>query len=153
MPWYGPRGHFDYFSAADILKGRLDPGALAGKTLILGASAPGLMDLRSTPVGGIYPGPEINLSLLAGMLHQRIHAQPPWVLGFELVSLLALGVFMVLLYPRLNAPLLLVVSGDCFSRRWGQPVGVVSGTRVAYCGVIGIAGATDAVALSNELSA
>ncbi|MGY2461739.1 CHASE2 domain-containing protein [Vreelandella sulfidaeris] len=111
VPWYGPRGHFDYFSAADILKGRLDPGALAGKTLILGASAPGLMDLRSTPVGGIYPGPEINLSLLAGMLHQRIHAQPPWVLGFELVSLLALGVFMVLLYPRLNAPLLLVVSG------------------------------------------
>jgi adenylate cyclase len=69
------------------------------------------MDLRSTPVGGVYPGPEINLSLLAGMLHQRIHAQPPWVLGLEVVSLIALGAFMVLLYPRLNAPLLLVVSG------------------------------------------
>ncbi|MGQ7262803.1 CHASE2 domain-containing protein [Vreelandella sp. V005] len=111
VPWYGPRGHFDYFSATDILKGRLDQDALAGKTLILGASAPGLMDLRSTPVGGVYPGPEINLSLLAGMLHQRIHAQPPWVLGLEVVSLIALGAFMVLLYPRLNAPLLLVVSG------------------------------------------
>jgi len=111
VPWYGSRGHFDYFSATDILKGRLEPGALAGKTLILGASAPGLMDLRSTPVGGVYPGPEINLSLLAGMLHQRIHAQPPWVLGLEVVSLIALGAFMVLLYPQLNAPLLLVVSG------------------------------------------
>nr|WP_260578985.1 adenylate/guanylate cyclase domain-containing protein [Halomonas populi] len=110
VPWYGPRGHFDYISAADILNERLEPGALAGKALILGASAPGLMDLRSTPVGGVYPGPEINLSLLAGMLHQSIQAQPPWVLGFELVNLLALGVFMVLLYPRLNAPLLLVVS-------------------------------------------
>ncbi|MCL7929670.1 CHASE2 domain-containing protein [Halomonas llamarensis] len=111
VPWYGPRGHFDYYSAADVLEGRLEPGALAGKTLILGASAPGLMDLRSTPVGAVYPGPEINLSLLAGMLHQSIKAQPPWVLGFELVSLSALGLLMVLLYPRLNAPLLLVVSG------------------------------------------
>ncbi|WP_346796570.1 adenylate/guanylate cyclase domain-containing protein [Halomonas sp. Bachu 37] len=111
VPWYGPRGHFDYISAVDVLEGRLEPDALAGKTLILGASAPGLMDLRSTPVGAVYPGPEINLSLLAGMLHQSIKAQPPWVLGFELVSLTALGLFMILLLPRLNAPLLLVVSG------------------------------------------
>ncbi|AMD01039.1 CHASE2 domain-containing protein [Halomonas chromatireducens] len=110
VPWYGPRGHFDYISAVDVLEGRLEPGALAGKTLILGASAPGLMDLRSTPVGGVYPGPEINLSLLAGMLHQSIHAQPPWVLGFELVSLAALGILMVLLYPHLNALLLVAIS-------------------------------------------
>ncbi|RCV90861.1 CHASE2 domain-containing protein [Billgrantia montanilacus] len=110
VPWYGPRGHFDYIPAVDVLEGRLEPGALAGKTLILGASAPGLMDLRSTPVGGVYPGPEINLSLLAGMLHQSIHAQPPWVLGFELVSLAALGILMVLLYPHLNALLLVAIS-------------------------------------------
>lgn len=110
VPWYGARGHFEYVSAVDVLEGHLAPGALAGKTLILGASAPGLMDLRSTPVGGVYPGPEINLSLLAGMLHQTIKAQPPWVLGFELVSLAALGVLMVFVYPRLTAPLLLVVS-------------------------------------------
>lgn len=110
VPWYGPRGHFAYISAVDVLEGTLAPGALAGKTLILGASAPGLMDLRSTPVGAVYPGPEINLSLLAGMLHQTIKAQPPWVLGLELASLAALGVLMVFVYPRLTAPLLLVVS-------------------------------------------
>ena len=110
VPWYGRRGHFEYISAADVLQGRLAPGALAGKILILGASAPGLMDLRSTPVGAVYPGPEINLSLLAGMLHQRIHAQPPWVLGLELVCLSVLGMIMALLYPRLKAPLLIVLS-------------------------------------------
>lgn len=111
VPWYGPRGHFTYISAVDVLEGRLEPGALAGKTLILGASAPGLMDLRSTPVGAVYPGPEINLSLLAGMLHQSIKAQPTWVVGFELVSLALLGLVMVALYPHLNALLLLLVSG------------------------------------------
>lgn len=110
VPWYGERGHFTYISAADVLSERLEPEELAGKTLILGASAPGLMDLRSTPVGGVFPGPEVNMSLLAGMLHQSFKAQPPWVAGFELLSLVVLGAVMVLVYPRLSAPVLLGVS-------------------------------------------
>ncbi|MFI0472836.1 CHASE2 domain-containing protein [Halomonas sp. HMF6819] len=111
VPWYGPRGHFEYISAADILEGRIEPGSLKGKILILGASAPGLMDLRSTPVGAVYPGPEINLGLLAGMLHQSFKAQPPWIQGFDLVNLCALGLIIVVIFPRLNAPLLMAVSG------------------------------------------
>lgn len=110
VPWYGERGHFDYIAATDVLNERVEPGALAGRTLILGASAPGLLDLRSTPVGGVFPGPEINMTLLAGMLHQRFKAQPPWVAGAELVSLVLLGALMTLLYPRLSAPVLLLVS-------------------------------------------
>lgn len=120
VPWYGERGHFDYYSAVDVLEGRLPPEALAGKTLILGTSAPGLLDLRSTPVGAVFPGAEINLSLLAGMLHQSIKAQPPWVLGFELVSLVALGLFMVWLYPRLNAGALLLVSAGLIGAAIGS---------------------------------
>ncbi|PMR76001.1 CHASE2 domain-containing protein [Billgrantia endophytica] len=107
VPWYGPRGHFRSVSAVDVLEGRVERDELAGATLILGASAPGLMDLRSTPVGAVYPGVEINLSLLAGMLHQRFMAEPPWVAGAELVGLLLLGLLMSVLYPRLGAPLLL----------------------------------------------
>lgn len=119
VPWYGERGHFDYFSATDVLEGRVPPDALAGRTLILGTSAPGLLDLRSTPVGGVFPGAEINLSLLAGMLHQSIKAQPPWVLGYELLSLALLGLLMVWLYPRLNAPFLLLASGGLIAAAVG----------------------------------
>ena len=43
--------------------------------------------------------------------------------------------------------------GTAFLGGRRQPVGVVSGACVAYCRVIGIAGGTDAVALSNELPA
>ncbi|MBD3898145.1 adenylate/guanylate cyclase domain-containing protein [Halomonas sp. ML-15] len=110
VPWYGPRGHFDYVSAVDVLEGELEPGELAGATLILGASAPGLMDLRATPVGAVFPGPEIHLSLLAGMLHQSFMAEPPWVAGAELVTLLALGALMVVVYPLLGAPWLMALS-------------------------------------------
>ncbi|MCE8022409.1 adenylate/guanylate cyclase domain-containing protein [Halomonas sp. MCCC 1A11036] len=110
VPWYGPRGHFDYVSAVDVLEGEMAPGELAGTTLILGASAPGLMDLRATPVGAVFPGPEIHLNLLAGMLHQSFMADPPWVAGAELVALVGLGALMVVLYPLLGAPWLMALS-------------------------------------------
>jgi adenylate cyclase len=110
VPWYGPRDHFDRVSAVDVLEGRVDEGRLEGASLILGSTAPGLMDLRSTPVGGVFPGPEINLSLLAGMLHQSFLAEPPWVAGVEFVGLLVLGLLMVAIYPYLNAPVMVAVS-------------------------------------------
>ncbi|APX92421.1 adenylate/guanylate cyclase domain-containing protein [Halomonas sp. 1513] len=110
VPWYGRRGHFDYVSAVDVLEGEVEPGELAGASLILGASAPGLMDLRATPMGPVFPGPEIHLNLLAGMLHQSFRAEPPWVAGAELVTLVGMGALMVVLYPLLGAPWLMALS-------------------------------------------
>ncbi|WP_041725860.1 CHASE2 domain-containing protein [Desulfurispirillum indicum] len=103
VPWYGPRGHFTYISAADILFRRTDPRALEGALAIFGASAPGLMDLRSTPVASVYPGPEINASMLAGILHQSYKAEPPYTLAAALLVLGIVGGLSTLLFPRLQA--------------------------------------------------
>ena len=47
----GPRGRsFAYLSAADLLAGRTGPGELAGKLVLVGSTAPGLFDVRPTPV-------------------------------------------------------------------------------------------------------
>ncbi|WP_257646078.1 CHASE2 domain-containing protein [Ottowia beijingensis] len=52
-----PRGgSFRYISALDVLEGRLPAGELKGRYTLLGFTAPGLMDLRATPVGEVYPG-------------------------------------------------------------------------------------------------
>lgn len=110
VPWYGERGHFNYVSAKDILLGLADPSLLEGALVILGASAPGLMDLRSTPVGSVYPGPEINATLLAGMLHQSFKAEPPFTLAAALLLLLALGLLMTYFFPRLQALAVFVIS-------------------------------------------
>ncbi|MBB5022581.1 CHASE2 domain-containing protein [Desulfurispira natronophila] len=110
VPWYGPRGHFTYISAADILHRRIDPQALEGALAIFGASAPGLMDLRSTPVASVYPGPEINASMLAGILHQSYKAEPPYSLAAALLILSTVGILVTLVFPRLNAVAIVVVS-------------------------------------------
>ena len=110
VPWYGGRGHFTYISAADVLAGRADPQDLQGTLAILGASAPGLMDLRSTPVASVYPGPEINASMLAGILHQSYHAEPAYTTAAGLLLLGILGLIITLVFPALKAVAVLLVS-------------------------------------------
>src|SRR5690606_16612858 len=65
-------------------------------------TAPGLFDLRSTPVAAVYPGVEIHANLIAGMLDQAIKRKPPYVLGAEIVLLLATGIALTLALPLLS---------------------------------------------------
>ena len=75
VPYRGPGGpgggSFDYVSAADLLDGRIAAGTLAGKLVLVGSSAPGVFDLRSTPVAAVYPGVEVHANLLSGLLDGR----------------------------------------------------------------------------------
>ncbi len=110
VPWYGPSGTFTRVSAADVLSGSVSPEQLNGRIALLGTSAPGLMDLRSTPVNAIFPGVEIHASLLAGMLQMNFKHQPGYATGVTVVGLLLLGLLMTWLYPRLPAIGLMAVS-------------------------------------------
>ncbi|MHB1100909.1 MAG: CHASE2 domain-containing protein, partial [Burkholderiales bacterium] len=102
VPYRGESGSFKYVSAVDVLNGRLDPVALSGKIVLVGTSAPGLMDLRATPVGNVYPGVEIHANLLAGILEQNIMQKPAYARSVELLTLLATGLLLTLLLPKLS---------------------------------------------------
>ncbi len=54
--------------------------------MLVGTTAPGLLDLRSTPVGKVYPGVEIHANLISGMLDGTIKQMPPYVLGAEVAA-------------------------------------------------------------------
>jgi adenylate cyclase len=102
VPYRGKQGSFKYLSAADVIQGKADPADLKGKIVLVGTTAPGLFDLRSTPVASVYPGVEIHANLIAGMLDQRVKQKPPYVLGAEIVLLLLTGVAMTLALPLLT---------------------------------------------------
>lgn len=103
VPWAGKREHFPYISAAHVLEGRVNPEALDGKIVLLGTSAPGLMDLRSTSVGAVFPGVEIHANVLAGMLQMSFRAEPGYSLAITVLTLFTLGLLMTWLYPRTRA--------------------------------------------------
>ncbi len=102
IPYRGYQASYKYISIADIMSDRIKPGELKGKIALIGTTAPGLLDLRATPVGEAYPGVEIHANLITGMLDGTIKLKPPYILGAEVVLLLLSGLAMVLLLPLLS---------------------------------------------------
>lgn len=101
----GPMGRsFRYVSAQQVLSGRLAPGELAGQLVLVGSSAPGLADLRATPVHSAMPGVEVHAHLLAGLLDGHLPQRPAWAPGFE-AALIGLSLALAALAgSRLSAP-------------------------------------------------
>ncbi len=91
VPYRGPQGSFPYISASAVLNRQVEPERLAGAIVLVGATAAGLMDLRTTPLQNIYPGVEVNANLMAGILDQSIKYQPAFTRGLESLLLLVLG--------------------------------------------------------------
>lgn len=102
IPYRGPQGSFAYVSATDVLNDRLPPESLKDRIILIGTTAPGLMDLRATPVATTFPGVEVHANLIAGMLDQAIKHRPAYLLAADVIQVLLTGVLLVFLLPRLS---------------------------------------------------
>jgi adenylate cyclase len=119
IPYRGEGGangaSFRYVSAANVLLGKLPTASLKGKVILIGSSAPALEDLRVTPMGGAYPGVEVQANIVAGLIDGRAPSRPDYALGFEIFQLAVLGALMLAFLPALSAlsavALALVLSG------------------------------------------
>jgi adenylate cyclase len=125
VPFRGRQGSFPYIPAYKILNGEADAEQLRGKIILVGTTAPGLLDLRSTPVQNIYPGVEVHANIISGILDNRIKHMPAWTLGYEFVLLVVIAVSMALLLPLVSP--LLAAAGTL-----GFAAMVTSGTFIAW---------------------
>ncbi len=118
VPYYGGRGTFEYISVIDIFRQTVAKEKLQGAIVLLGTSAPGLLDLRTTPVQSVYPGVEVHANLIAGILHQSFKHQPSYTIGGEILLLVFLGLLLTFTLPRLNPLPILVGSVLIFTGIW-----------------------------------
>jgi adenylate cyclase len=102
IPYRGKRGSFKYISLADVYFDKVPKDELRGKIALIGTTAPGLLDLRSTPVGSVYPGVEIHANMITAMLDNDFKQKPPYMLGAEVVLLLVGGIALAMLVPLLS---------------------------------------------------
>ncbi|MBP1204140.1 adenylate cyclase [Duganella sp. 1411] len=98
----GPRGGaFRYVSAADVLTGRAPAALLKGAVVLVGTTAPGLVDLRATPVNPEYPGVEIHANIIKSILDGHFKARPYYAIVLEAGLILLAGLLLTFALPAL----------------------------------------------------
>jgi CHASE2 domain-containing sensor protein/nitrogen-specific signal transduction histidine kinase len=106
---YAPSDPARYVSAAKLLADAGSSALPAGRLILVGATAAGLMDLHPTPLGTPLPGVEIHAQLLENLLGQRVLSRPALATLGELAFALAFGMALIFLQPRLTNRWLLLV--------------------------------------------
>jgi adenylate cyclase len=120
---------YPHVSMADVVEGGLPAERFRDKIVLVGATATGVGDIKSTPYGGTdFAGVEIHANVIDNILHNdflvRGAKQQLWDAVFILVFGFPLGIFMALVQPRwmwLGAALLLplaAVDYGAFRRGW-----------------------------------
>ena len=102
IPYRGPYKSFEYISASDVLNKSVAKEKLEGKIVLIGTTAPGLLDLRATPVGNAFPGVEIHANMITGILDGTIKQAPDWTNVANLALILILGIALALILPALS---------------------------------------------------
>jgi adenylate cyclase len=93
----GPSGGaFRYVSAADVLAGRTPPEVLKNAIVLVGTTAPGLQDLRTTPVNKDFPGVEVHANIIKSILDGRFKSRPLFADGIEFFQIVVVGVVLAL---------------------------------------------------------
>jgi adenylate cyclase len=111
---YARRDPSIYVSAADVLDNTVPPNKIAGKLVLIGTSAAGLNDIKTTPVSSTMPGVEIHAQVLESVLSGAVISQPNYALGVELLAALIIGILVIIFTPNLG-PVRLVIAGAMFA--------------------------------------
>jgi adenylate cyclase len=103
-----------YVSATDVLEGRVPPEKIKGKLVLVGTSAAGLNDLKTTPVDPAMPGVEIHAQVLESALTRAVLSQPYYGPALEFFAAMLLGVLVIAFAPMFG-PVTLVGVGALFA--------------------------------------
>jgi CHASE2 domain-containing sensor protein/signal transduction histidine kinase len=102
IPFVGAQGHFHEVSAADVLRGRVKAGLFKDKYVLIGPTAPGLLDNFPTPVSGAegMPSVEIEANTLEAVDHHIQITAAPHAATLALSVILLWVTFLELLWLK-----------------------------------------------------
>jgi len=103
--YHGPSYTYPHYSMADVIEGKVKPETFAGKIALIGATATGIGDLRTTPFGSHdYPGVEIHANVIDDILNhnflKRGAKQSLWDFLLILFFGIPFGIWLALVSPR-----------------------------------------------------
>jgi len=125
LHFFGPAGTYKSYSLASLINSwvqiqhgqqpQVKPDEFRNKIVFLATSAPGLLDLRPTPVSSVTPGVEIQATALDNLLQGRAIGFPPRALSlvvflfFGLISGLIVSLLVKIIWQSLG--LIIILAG------------------------------------------
>ncbi len=103
-----------YVPAINVLDKTVAPDMIAGKLVLIGTSAVGLNDIKTTPVSRAMPGVEIHAQVLESALTGAVISQPIYGIAIEFTTALIFGLLVIVFAPSFG-PVTLVALGAVFA--------------------------------------
>jgi adenylate cyclase len=89
-----------YVSARDILQGTVDPERFRDKLVLVGLTGTGLTDMRTTALGELVPGIEIQAQVIETIFEGRFLRRPTWLKWEEGAFIMTFGLLIIWYVPR-----------------------------------------------------
>jgi len=99
---------FRYISAIDVYKNNFDKNIFDGKFVLIGTSAYGLMDLRSTPMDNIVAGVEIHANVIENLLFHDMLYKPSWIELIDLMLIIVTTAVVIFILSRFSLIYILI---------------------------------------------
>ena len=98
-----------YVSARDVLQGNVAADRIRGKLVLVGTSAIGLSDNKTTPLDPVMPGVEVHAQIIESILTNALLSAPSWAIGAEIIVAVAFGLAIIIAAPMLPAAILIAL--------------------------------------------
>ena len=96
-------------SAKDVLNGTVPADRISGRLVLVGTSAIGLLDTKTTPLDKVLPGVEIHAQILENVLSGAFLSEPWWTTVAELALAIIFGLAIIIAAPLLQASVVLAL--------------------------------------------
>ena len=100
--YYTPYVNERYLPVWKILEDNFDPASVQGKIILIGTSAAGLKDIRSTPLDPVSSGVEVHAQAIEQVVLGHFISRPDWMIGAEILLMLVLGAIIIVIVKRVS---------------------------------------------------
>ena len=100
IPFRVSHGTYHHISASDIMNDTTETGEIEGHIVIIGAVAPGLLDIHATPTDPAMPGVEVHASIIDAILQGDFLVRPKAAVVYEFIAIVFLGLLSTILLVR-----------------------------------------------------
>jgi len=102
VPYSKSTSAYKYIPAWKVIEGSLKQD-ISQTIALVGTTASGLADLRSTPISPVFPGVEVHANMITAILDKSFRINPSWARAADAILIIILGFLLALLLPYLSA--------------------------------------------------